>query len=53
VYSTTNINPFFAIYNFYFNVSSLIRNDRLEGEIPIARKKIEEIKNENKELTER
>jgi hypothetical protein len=53
VYNTTNISLFFAIYSFYFNVSSSIKDDRPKGEILIAREKVENFKNEDKELIER
>jgi hypothetical protein len=53
VYSTTDISPFFAIYGFYLNVSSSVKDDRLEGEIFIARKKAEEFEYKSKKLAER
>jgi hypothetical protein len=53
VYSTIDISPFFAIYGFYSNVSSLIKDDRPEGKVPAAREKVENFKNEDKELAER
>jgi hypothetical protein len=53
VHSTTGISPFFAIYGFYFNISSSIKDDRLKREIPIARKKAEEFEHENKKLAKR
>jgi hypothetical protein len=53
VYNTTGISPFFAIYSFHFNIPSSVRDDRPKGEIPIAREKAENFKNEGKELAER
>jgi hypothetical protein len=53
VHSTTNISPFFAIYDFHLNISSSVRDDYLEGEIPAARKKTEEFEHEGKKLAER
>jgi hypothetical protein len=53
VHSTTSVSPFFAIYDFYFNISLSIKDDRLEGEMPTARKKVKGFKREGKELTER
>jgi hypothetical protein len=50
VHNITNMSPFFAMYDFYLNVSSLIRDDRSEREILIARKKIKEFNNKGKEL---
>jgi hypothetical protein len=53
VHSTTDISLFFAIYGFYFNISLSIKDDYLEREIPVARKKVKEFKHEGKELAER
>jgi hypothetical protein len=53
VHSTTNISPFFAIYDFYFNVSSSVKDDRLEGKMFTTRKKAEEFEYEGKKLAER
>jgi hypothetical protein len=53
VHSTINISSFFVIYNFYFNVSSLVRDDRLKSEVFITRKKTEEFENEDKRLKKR
>jgi hypothetical protein len=53
VYNTINISPFFAIYSFYFNVSSSIKDDRPKREVPIAREKVENFESENKKLAER
>jgi hypothetical protein len=53
VHSTINISFFFAIYNFYFNVLSSVKDDRLKDEVLITRKKIKEFENENKKLKER
>jgi hypothetical protein len=53
VHSTTGISPFFAIYGFYFNILLSIKDNRLEREMLIARKKIEEFEREGKELAER
>jgi hypothetical protein len=53
VYSTINISLFFAIYDFYSNVSSSIRDDRPEKKVPAAREKVEEFGSEGKELAER
>jgi hypothetical protein len=39
VHGTINISFFFAIYSFYFNVSSLVKDDRLKSEVFIIRKK--------------
>jgi hypothetical protein len=50
VHSTININSFFVIYSFYFNVFSSIKDDRLKSEVSVTRKKIKEFKNEGKEL---
>jgi hypothetical protein len=53
VHSTTNISPFFAIYGFYLNISLLVKDDRLKGEISAAKKKAEEFKHEGKALAKR
>jgi hypothetical protein len=53
VHSTINISSFFVIYDFYLNVPSLVKDDRLKSEVPAARKKIKEFENEGKELEER
>jgi hypothetical protein len=53
VYSTTSVNPFFAIYGFYLNIPLSIKDDRLKKEISIARKKAEEFKREGKKLAKR
>jgi hypothetical protein len=53
VHSTTNISSFFAIYGFYLNIPSLVRDDRLKGEVLITRKKTEEFENEGKKLKKR
>jgi hypothetical protein len=53
VHSTTGMSSFFAMYGFHFNVPSSVRDDRLEGEVPVVRKKAEEFENEGKELEER
>jgi hypothetical protein len=53
VHSTINMNPFFAIYGFYFNVLSSVKDDRLKSEVLITRKKIEKFENENKKLKKR
>jgi hypothetical protein len=52
VYSTTDISPFFAIYSFYSNVSFSVKDDYPEKEISIAREKVENFKNKDKELVE-
>jgi hypothetical protein len=41
------------MYSFYFNIFSLVRDDRLKGEVFIARKKTEKFENEGKKLKER
>jgi hypothetical protein len=53
VHSTTGISLFFAMYSFYFNISLSVKDDRLEGEMPAARKKAKEFEHEDKELAER
>jgi hypothetical protein len=53
VHSTTSISPFFAIYGFYFNISLSVKDDYLEREVSIARKKAEEFEHEGKKLAER
>jgi hypothetical protein len=53
VHSTINMSSFFVIYGFYLNVLSLIKNDRLKGEVLITRKKIKKFENEGKELKKR
>jgi hypothetical protein len=53
VHSTINISSFFAIYGFYFNVLSSVRDDRSKSEVLIARKKAEKFENEDKKLKER
>jgi transposase InsO family protein len=53
VHSTTGISPFFAIYGFYPNVPSSVRDDRLEGEVPAAREVAEKFESDGKELAER
>jgi hypothetical protein len=53
VHSTTDISSFFAIYGFYFNISLSVKDDYLEGEMPAARKKVEEFEHEGKKLAER
>jgi hypothetical protein len=53
VYSTNNISSFFAIYNFYFNVFSSVKDDRLKNEVLITKKKIKKFENEDKKLEER
>jgi hypothetical protein len=53
VHSTINISSFFAIYGFYFNVLSSVKDNRLKSEVLITRKKTEKFKNEDKELKER
>jgi hypothetical protein len=47
-----NISPFFAIYDFYSNVSSSVKDDYSKEEISTAREKIENFKSEDKELAE-
>jgi hypothetical protein len=53
VYSITGISPFFAIYDFYLNIPLSIKDDRLKGEMPTARKKAEEFEHEGKKLAKR
>jgi hypothetical protein len=53
VHSTINISSFFAIYDFYFNVFSSVKDDRLKSEVLTTRKKAEEFENEDKKLKER
>jgi hypothetical protein len=50
VHSTINISFFFAIYGFYFNILSSVKDDRLKNEVPITRKKIKKFENEGKKL---
>jgi hypothetical protein len=52
VHSTTSISLFFAIYGFYLNISLSVKDDYLEGEMPAAKKKVEEFEYEGKELAE-
>jgi hypothetical protein len=47
------MSSFFVIYNFYFNVFSSVRDDRLKNEVLITRKKIKEFENEDKKLKKR
>jgi hypothetical protein len=49
----TGVSPFFAIYGFYSNISLSVRDDRLEGEMFIVRKKAEGFEREGKKLAER
>jgi hypothetical protein len=53
VHNTINISSFFAMYGFYFNVLSLVRDNRLKSEVLTARKKTEKFENESKKLKER
>jgi hypothetical protein len=53
VHSTTGISLFFAIYGFYPNIFLSVKDDYLEGEMPVARKKVKEFEHEGKELAER
>jgi hypothetical protein len=53
VHSTINISPFLAIYDFYFNVPSSVRDNRLKGEVFTAKKKTKEFENEGKKLKKR
>jgi hypothetical protein len=53
VYSITDISPFFAIYGFYFNIPSSVKDDYLKRKMFIARKKAEEFEHEGKKLAER
>jgi hypothetical protein len=39
VHGTINISSFFAIYNFYFNVLSSVKDDRLKSEVFIIKKR--------------
>jgi hypothetical protein len=52
VYSTINISSFFAIYDFYFNVLSSVKDNRLKSEVLITKEK-KNFENENKKLKER
>jgi len=53
VHSTTGTSPFFAMYGYHPNVPSTVRDDRPEGEVPVARETAEKIESEGKELAER
>jgi hypothetical protein len=53
VHNTTGISPFFAIYGFYLNISSSVKDDYLERKISAAKKKVKEFKHEDKKLAER
>jgi hypothetical protein len=44
---------FFAMYDFYLNVSSSVKDNRLKSEVLTARKKAEEFENEDKKLKKR
>jgi len=48
----TRISPFFAIYRYYLNILFMVRDDRSEEEISIAREVIEKIKSEDIALAE-
>jgi hypothetical protein len=50
VYNIINISFFFAMYNFYFNILSSVKDDRLKNEVLIIRKKVKEFENENKKI---
>jgi hypothetical protein len=53
VHSTTDVNFFFAIYGFHPNIPLSVKDDRLEKEISVARKKVEGFEREGKKLAER
>jgi rRNA-processing protein FCF1 len=50
MYSIININFFFIIYKFYFNVPSTIKDDYSKKKIFITKKIIKKIKSEDKKL---
>jgi hypothetical protein len=53
VYSTTDISPFFAIYDFHSNISLSVKDDYLKKEMSAVKKKAEEFKHEGKKLAKR
>jgi hypothetical protein len=45
VHSTINMSFFFVMYDFYLNILSSVKDNRLKSEVPVTRKKAEKFEN--------
>jgi hypothetical protein len=51
-HSTTDVSSFYALYGFHPNIGHFINEEMLEGEVPIAQERVEEMIEMRKTLLE-